>query len=89
MDEVSNYKLACQSAQAMVQDYLSGYPPFVDAPASVPLVPCDADGASLVDDPAFEYVELTLPGGKNFLAVLTPFEVVRGPGPKYHVTRVG
>lgn len=89
MDEVSNYKLACQSAQAMVQDYLAGDPPFVHADAAIPLVPCHADGASLVDDPAFEYVELTLPGGKNYLAVLTPFEVLRGPGPKYHVTRVG
>lgn len=89
MDPVANYQLACQSAQAMVQDYLSGYPPFVDAPASIPLVPVDADGDALVQDVPFEYVELTLPGGKNYLAVLTPFEVVRGPGPKYHVTRVG
>lgn len=88
MDEVSNYKLACQSAQAMVQDYLAGDPPFVHADAAIPLVPCDADGASLVDDPAFEYCELLL-DGKFRLAILTPFEIAIGPGPKYKCVRVG
>lgn len=88
MDEIANYKLACQSAQAMVQDYLTGYPPFVDASASIPLVPCDTEGDSLVDDVPFEYVELMI-DGKNRLAVLTPFEVARGAGPKYHTVKVG
>jgi hypothetical protein len=38
---------------------------------------------------SFEYVELRMPNGANFLAVLTPFEVAGGPGPKYHVVKVG
>lgn len=88
MDEVSNYKLACQLAEAMVQDYLAGYPPFVHADCAVPLVPCDTAGDPLVDDPPFEYCELLL-DGKFRLAVLTPFEIAIGPGPKYQCVRVG
>jgi hypothetical protein len=89
MDEVANYKLACTAAEAMVTDYQAGYPPFLDAPASIPLVPCDAGGDPIVADPPFEYIELRLPDGANRLAVLTPYEVSNGPGPKYHVTKVG
>ena len=89
MDEVANYKLACAAAEAMVQDYQAGYPPFVDASAAVPLVPCDAAGDSLTDDVPFQYIELRFPDGTNLLAILTPYEVALGPGPKYHVTKVG
>ena len=88
MDDVANYKLACAAAQAMVQDYHSGMPPFV-APAGIPFVPYDAAGDSLVHDVPFEYCELRMPDGKNYLAVLTPFEVKLGPGPRFHCVKVG
>ena len=89
MDEVANYKLACTSAQAMVQDYHAGYPPFVHADCAVPLVPCDSYGCQRTDDVPFEYIELRMPDGKNRLAVLTPFEVKLGPGPRFHCVKVG
>jgi hypothetical protein len=65
MDDVANYQRACESAQTMVQDYLTGYPPFMDEDAAIPLVPCNTDGAPLVADVPFEYVELRMPNGAN------------------------
>ena len=88
MDEIANYKLACTAAEAMVADYHTGYPPFVHADCAVPLVPCNTEGDPLIEDPPFEYCELLI-DGRNRLAVLTPFEVKNGPGPKYHTVKVG
>ena len=89
MDDVANYRLQCTAAEAMVADYHSGYPPFVHADCAVPLVPCNTEGDPLIDDPPFEYCELRMPDGKNYLAVLTPYEVKLGPGPMFHCVKVG
>jgi hypothetical protein len=88
VDDVANYQLACTAAEAMVQDYQAGYPPFLDRAASIPLVPLNAAGERQTDDVPFEYVELRI-GAKNYLAVLTPYEVSDGPGPKYQCVKVG
>lgn len=90
MDPVSNYKLQCQQAEAMVQDYYNGLPPFKGNPACIPTVPCDNEGNSLVNerDIPFRYVEINFSDGRNVLAIETPFDVENGPGVKYRVRPV-
>ena len=90
MDPVANYQLQCTQAEAMVQDYYNGQPPFKGNPACVPMVPCNNAGDPLVspDDAPFKYAELVFPDGRSVLVVETPFEVRNGPGVKYRVRPV-
>jgi hypothetical protein len=87
MDPISNYKLQCQAAEAMVQSYYNNVPPFTGQPACIPTVPVDTEGNPLVsaDEVPFRYIELALSDGTTFLAILTPYEVANGPGVEYRV----
>ena len=83
--QIENYNFAVeQSGPAMTQDYYKDQPPFKGAPAYIPLVPISEDGTPLVDasEVRFKYIELTI-GDKTYLAVVTPWTVANGPGPKY------
>ncbi len=77
-----------QSEVAMTQDYYKNQPPFKGSPAYVPFVPTDWETGKAeltTDEVVFKYIELEI-GGKNYLAVLTPWTCGNGPGKKYKAT---
>lgn len=89
MDEVNNYKLACEAAgPAIQQDYYNEHSPFKGSPAAIPMQPCDTAGNSLIDDVPYEYIELEMPDADNRLAVLLPITVANGPGRKFRAHEI-
>ena len=89
MDEVANYKLPARPPRRWSRTTTPAIRRSYTRTASIPLVPCNTEGDPLVEDPPFEYIELRMPDGKNYLAVLTPYEVKLGPGPQFHCVKVG
>jgi hypothetical protein len=87
--DIANYNFAVHNSElAMVQDYYKNQPPFKGVPACVPFVPVTDDGTPRVtaEQCAYKYAEVTLPGGKTVLAIITPWVASNGPGKKYTLT---
>jgi hypothetical protein len=89
MDSVERYKREVEQSAAMVHGYYNNQAPFQGNPAEIPTVPRDSEtGEPMIPtkDVPFKFVELTMPNGKTYLGVLTPFECSNGPGQKFDCT---
>jgi len=79
---------SAQAAAEIAREYYDDQPPSKGAPAAFPTFPAEDDPEYPEDLPC-EYIELVMPGGGSFLAILTLIPVRGGPGAKYRAELIG